>query len=200
MFWRHKAELLTSNQTELQNLVTSIVSASPTQRGEPPTTLSKVGSRLAICQNSGLHSHSLGDDFVYLVLSENHFHIECCQQIERIKTSPGKKGQTQLLSTVLPQAMTFIQSALLEGRSVCVSCDTGKDVSIGVVVTALQLFFDEHGNFAMASRSRKADKQSIRTRLEWIISDRPQANPSRSTLKRVNEFLLSPEVYRNALG
>jgi hypothetical protein len=37
-----------------------------------------------------------------------------------------------------------------------------------------------------------ADKKSIRTRLEWIIASRPQANPSRATLKRVNEFLLSP--------
>ena len=35
------------------------------------------------------------------------------------------------------------------------------------------------------------DKASIRTRLEWIIASRPEANPSRATLKRVNEFLLT---------
>jgi tRNA A64-2'-O-ribosylphosphate transferase len=35
------------------------------------------------------------------------------------------------------------------------------------------------------------NKDSIRTRLEWIIASRPAANPSRTTLKRVNEFLLS---------
>ncbi|KAK0459297.1 initiator tRNA phosphoribosyl transferase [Desarmillaria tabescens] len=194
IFWSHKAELLLSSQTELQSLVTSIVAASPTQMGEPPTILTKVGSRLAICQNSGLPSPSLGDDFVYLVLSEDDIHIGGGLQVKRIKTLPGKKGQNQFLSTVLPQAMSFVQSALAEGRSVCVSCDTGKDVSVGVVVTALQMFFDDNGHFAITRGPRKVDKHSIRTRLEWIISERPQANPSRSTLKRVNEFLLSPEV------
>ncbi|KAK0196006.1 initiator tRNA phosphoribosyl transferase [Armillaria mellea] len=195
MFWSHKAELLTSSQTELQNLVASIVAASPTQKEEPPTILSKVGSRLAICQNSGLPSPCLGDDFVYLVLSEDDIDIGNHLQVKRIKTLPGKKGQAQLLSTVLPQAMAFVQSALAKGRSVCVSCSTGKDVSVGIVLTTLQMFFDDNGHFAVP---QKADKQSIRTRLEWIISERPQANPSRSTLKRVNEFLLSPEAYRNA--
>lgn len=197
MFWSHKAELLASSQTELQNLVVSIVAASPTQKGEPPTILSKVGSRLAICQSSGLPSPSLGDEFVYLVLSENDVEIGETLQVERIKTLPGKKGQAQFLSTVLPRAVTFIQSALAERRSVCVSCDTGKDVSVGVVVTALQILFDDNGHLA-GPRKLEVDKQSIRTRLEWIISERPQANPSRSTLKRVNEFLLSPEAYRNA--
>ncbi|PBK88499.1 initiator tRNA phosphoribosyl transferase [Armillaria gallica] len=197
MFWSHKAVLLTTGQTELESLVASIVAASPTQKGEPPTILSKVGSRLAICQNLGLPSPSLGDDFVYLVLSEDDVDIGADLSIERINTLPGKKGQTQLLSTVLPQAVAFVQSALAKGRSVCVSCDTGKDVSVGVVVTALQMFFDDNGHFVMIG-PRKVDKQSIRTRLEWIISERPQANPSRSTLKRVNEFLLSPEAYRNA--
>ncbi len=86
--------------------------------------------RLAICQNPGLPSPSLEDDFVYLVLSEDDVDIGGLLQVERIKTLPGKKGQTQLLSTVLPRAMAFIQSALVNGRAVCVSCDTGRDVSV----------------------------------------------------------------------
>ncbi|KAG8221255.1 hypothetical protein J3R82DRAFT_1419 [Butyriboletus roseoflavus] len=35
-------------------------------------------------------------------------------------------------------------------------------------------------------------KDVLKTRLQWIISSCPQANPSRTTLKRVNDFLLSP--------
>jgi len=35
-------------------------------------------------------------------------------------------------------------------------------------------------------------KDVLKTRLEWIIASCPQANPSRTTLKRVNDFLLSP--------
>ncbi len=43
------------------------------------------------------------------------------------------------------------------------------------------------------------DKPSIRTRLEWVIASRPQANPARATLKRVNEFLLTPPALRRVL-
>ncbi|KAG6828845.1 hypothetical protein H0H92_006604 [Tricholoma furcatifolium] len=35
------------------------------------------------------------------------------------------------------------------------------------------------------------DKTCIRTRLEWIIASRPAVNPSRATLKQLNEFFLS---------
>lgn len=35
------------------------------------------------------------------------------------------------------------------------------------------------------------DKDSLRTRLHWIIASLPQANPSRATLKRLNEFFMS---------
>ncbi len=93
--------------------------------------------------------------FVYLVLSEDDVDIGGLLQVERIKTLPGKKGQTRLLSTVLPQVMAFVQSALVKGRSVCVSCDTGKDVSVGVIVTALQMFFDDNGHFAMTAGPQK---------------------------------------------
>jgi hypothetical protein len=45
-----------------------------------------------------------------------------------------------------------------------------------------------------------ANKDSIRTRLEWIIASRPAANPSRTTCKRVNEFLLSAPELRAPLA
>jgi hypothetical protein len=50
------------------------------------------------------------------------------------------------------------------------------------------------------SQDNKPDKHTVRTRLHWIITSHPQANPSRSTLKRVNEFLMSHNysTYRTA--
>lgn len=37
-----------------------------------------------------------------------------------------------------------------------------------------------------------ATKESVRMRLQWALESRPGANPSRTTLKRVHEFLMSP--------
>jgi len=107
-------------------------------------------------------------------------------------------------------------------RKICIACVDGKDHSVGVATAALQMFFDDAGHMlhptSMATHgiqgrnsgkpsprplitiiselgnycSVVANKASIRTRLQWIIASRPEANPSRATLKRVNEFLLSP--------
>lgn len=49
------------------------------------------------------------------------------------------------------------------------------------------------------SRDRLA-KDVLKTRLQWIIASCPQVNPSRTTLKRVNDFLLSPFSDPSMLG
>lgn len=59
----------------------------------------------------------------------------------------GKKGQKQFLDAVLPQSMHFIASHLSKGAAVCICCDSGKDTSVGVALTALQMFFDGDGEF-----------------------------------------------------
>lgn len=36
-----------------------------------------------------------------------------------------------------------------------------------------------------------ASKETLRVRLQWVISSRPSANPSRATLKCINDFFMS---------
>ena len=117
-----------------------------------------------------------------------------------------------LLHNTLPRAIPFIRKHLTAGGDVCVSCPTGKDIGPGVIVTALTLFFGDDGNLLskgdMDNKGKppKAnvwgsrlnpypgsaiDKSMIRKRLQWVISSNPKVNPSRNTLKRVNEFLMS---------
>lgn len=117
-----------------------------------------------------------------------------------------------LLYNILPKAIPFIRKHLTAGEDVCVSCPTGKDLGPGVIATALALFFGDDGNLLSDNdidnkgRPPKAsvrgsllnpypgsviDKSTIRKRLQWVISSNPKVNPSRNTLKRVNEFLMS---------
>lgn len=138
----------------------------------------------------------------------------------RLQQPEGKRGQKLFLETVLPQAVPFVDSQLSDGKAVCICCDSGKDASIGVVLTALQLFFNDSGEFLQPKNRHDTgmpvsvcsevprtltylvrdctaiDKKSISTRLQWIITSRPQANPSRATLKRVNEFLMTSPALR----
>lgn len=64
----------------------------------------------------------------------------------KVMAAEGKRGQYQFLQTVLPLSMTFISRHLRLGFRICISCDTGKDMSIGVALAALQSFFEEDGS------------------------------------------------------
>jgi tRNA A64-2'-O-ribosylphosphate transferase len=152
-------------------------------------------------------------DFIILASSIQDKPVSKSQKVY-IPVVAGKKGQNHFLQTTLPTATALIRDRLADGKRICIVCESGKDLSVGVALAALQLFFQDNGRLVSIvdpdlKLSQGAfyiliylqshgliciivDKKSIRTRLEWIIASRPQANPSRATLKRVNEFLLSP--------
>jgi tRNA A64-2'-O-ribosylphosphate transferase len=106
-----------------------------------------------------------------------------------VRLPPGKRGQHIFLHEVLSSAASFAGAHISLGRSICVA---GGDAGVGVVLVLLQLFFDDDGKPRSAQADAAVSKNSVRTRLEWVIASRPQTNPSRAILKRVNEFLLSP--------
>jgi tRNA A64-2'-O-ribosylphosphate transferase len=113
-----------------------------------------------------------------------------------VQVIEGKKGQDHFLRSVLPRATRFARTQLEAGRIVVIACVDGKDTSVGIALSIIQTCFNVDGHYTN-SGADTATKESIRTRLQWIIASRPEANPSRTTLKRVNEFLLSPVGFRS---
>jgi tRNA A64-2'-O-ribosylphosphate transferase len=111
-------------------------------------------------------------------------------EVLRVHLAPGKRGQHVFMHDVLPRVISFIGPHLSLGKSICVA---GGDAGIGVALVLLQLFFDDDGRMRDGAHgSRAISKCSVRTRLEWIIANRPHVNPPRAILKWVNNFLLSP--------
>jgi tRNA A64-2'-O-ribosylphosphate transferase len=119
----------------------------------------------------------------------------------------GKRGQHLFVHNILPRAVSFASSHLSQGRKLCVA--GGGDEGIGVALVLLQLFFDDEGSLrsgimpsgaCSTATAGKTGKSSVRTRLEWIIASRPQVNPSRTILKRVNDFLLSSRSHHRQDG
>ena len=113
------------------------------------------------------------------------------RRVLRMQLPLGKRGQHVFVHNILPRAVSFASSHLSLGQKVCVA---GGDEGIGVALVLLQLFFDDGGSLRSAiapSGAVAAGKSSVRTRLEWIIASRPQVNPSRTILKRINDFLFS---------
>ncbi len=121
-------------------------------------------------------------------------------RVLRMHLPLGKRGQHVFLHEVLPCAVSFAGSHLSLGRKVCVA---GGDEGIGLALALLQLFFDDEGSLRSEltpSGVAAFRKNSVRTRLEWIIASRPQVNPPRVILKRVNDFLLSPHSHHRQDG
>ena len=110
-------------------------------------------------------------------------------RVLRVRLPPGKRGQHVFTHDVLPCATSFASAHLSLGRAICVA---GGDAGVGVALVLLQLFFDDVGKPRSALGDAAISKHSLRTRLEWVIASRPQTNPPRAILKRVNDFLLSP--------
>jgi tRNA A64-2'-O-ribosylphosphate transferase len=126
-------------------------------------------------------------------------------RVLRMHLPLGKRGQHIFVHDILPRAVTFASSHLSFGRKLCVA---GGDEGIGVALVLLQLFFDDEGslrsgitrNPSGVATATATGKSSVRTRLEWIIASRPQVNPSRTILRRVNEFLLSSHSHHRQDG
>ncbi len=95
------------------------------------------------------------------------------------------------LRSALPIIMGFIKSRITGGGSkITVSCPDGKDLSVGCGLAVLCLLYKDDGELLGNEKGNRIDKLFIRQRLTWITNQRPEANPSRSTLQSVNAFLM----------
>ena len=169
LFWRHKHELLSTSREDLSRVVEGIVQQSKVgQHGAAwrthPTPVTVTSGWLFIGSvpdmPSDVASTLPGADgpVSFVIVSanaplpqsdrDNGTELEETQKdphILRLKLAEGKKDQLAFLQTVLPAATRFIKARLTRGEAICVCCDTGKDASVGIVLTALQLFFDDRG-------------------------------------------------------
>jgi tRNA A64-2'-O-ribosylphosphate transferase len=128
--------------------------------------------------------------------------------------SEGKKGQMTFLYDLLPQALRLAEEALKAGGIVLVRDHDGKDMSVGVATVLLWHLYGDDGLLRSSPAPRgeslsgpsslrrhvmkmthwtlTVTKDGVRSRLHWVVQRRPGANPSRTTLKWINSFLMSP--------
>ena len=154
MFWAHRNTLLSVSRTAIEETVVHVNSmhGGDVRHTKVPTGISKVGNRIRLSslEDASTEMGHTADSTAYILLSnpenpQEESDIEPQETILRIVLPEGKKGQMHFLQTVLPRSTQFIGAQLSRGASVCVSCPTGNDISVGVAIAALQQFFTSDG-------------------------------------------------------
>ena len=167
MYWHHQARLLSASRSALPDLVSSIVTASPREKIAGETSLvpvSRVKSRLAVGATNSMLSDLSMDKRAFVIITSRPLSLSSSRHVLLLEAPAGKKGQYCLLTHILPQALDFLKHHLRLGEDVAILCEDGKDVSVGVAVAALTLFFEENGACA-------ADSGSLRTRESVILGN-----------------------------
>lgn len=161
LFWKHKHDILEASRAELPHLISTLVSRRHSRSdGNAPTPITMIDGHVLICAISDLLSEALMRTYdltntVFLLLTsrvaeqDDAFPIFSSETtILQVQVIEGKKGHTHFLEEVLPRSMDYIRRHLLHGKRVCVACNTGQDISVGVALSALQQFFDDNGKYA----------------------------------------------------
>jgi tRNA A64-2'-O-ribosylphosphate transferase len=207
MFWRHKNVLIPAQSDQLSGLIGDIVLTEKKLRGPHGIVLVEPTSNLYI----GSLDDFLPDPPVFdLVIDCHSRSIDTNDRGVKhlnLNCDTGKLGSRDLrrkLSVVESSTTTVLKKN--GACRILITCETGKDLCIGVALMCLCLFFRDDGACVFESPKRNTagqvedsvmiersavDKKFIRQRLAWISCSKPEANPSRSTLQSVNAHLMS---------
>jgi tRNA A64-2'-O-ribosylphosphate transferase len=186
-FWEHQNELMSIGEDELPDLIDRLVyEEQQSSPADPDAVL--IEPTTTIFLGAGARSSTAGYDLV--VNCEGESGAEGKNMVN-LKCHHGKHGLNSLRERAgaAHNAARATLTADLASR-VLVTCSTGRDLSVGIALILLCSFFDSQG--LISERSGPfIDKDFIRSRLAWITSSKPDANPSRATLQAVNTFLMN---------
>ena len=233
LFWQHKDLLLSTPESELESLIGTLLvndrendTATGAVRMAPTWNLYLVKAAVGRSRIMGPAEQNVRTSSGQArgqEVSEQETEMKFDIIINCSKTDTSTRAGTQLdlgcrmgklgsrnLREKLDLVRDFVQLRLKRNpsASILVTCETGKDLCVGVALMLLCLFYDNQGRVVVSpgpqTCSKTAangihvyspspeilDKSFIRRRLAWIVSSHPDANPSRATLQSVNGFLM----------
>lgn len=220
VFWANQSLLQRTPEEDLPALIADLVAEHRRQDADQQATLISPTRNLYISPTDPRVNEGGQYDLV-IDCNGNPAAVEGNAKRLNLGCALSKLGSRDLRKS-LDKVRDFVASQLASdpSRSLLVTCDSGKDLSVGALLVILCLFYNDEGKSQMlevdshaiwnknrnpnillsghfdASQSKRMmGKQFIRQRLAWIVSSKHDANPSRSTLQSVNAFLMQPPDY-----
>ncbi|KAI1415140.1 initiator tRNA phosphoribosyl transferase [Hypoxylon sp. FL1857] len=204
VFWRHADALLSTPEPDLSELVRSLVSQ---QAADINTSSPKqVAPCLFVC-SLPLAAPSSPSTCTVIIYSKTTDPSSWVKSPSLMEVGVGKhKLASRNLRLALPSINDFVRRFLertqdstssedsetnsSEPKRILIACETGKDISVGVALALLCQNFDSEGSLNAQIQSSGHTKNDIRVKLSRIMTNFPEANPSRATLQSVNSFLM----------
>jgi tRNA A64-2'-O-ribosylphosphate transferase len=204
IFWQHKTTLLDTTEDDLPTIITHLIQQNHSENEHEKGEFVLIGptSQLCIGPTKGLSNLELREDDLVISCSpqaDQTLKVLLKSRYLHLKCRPHKLGSRDLRPQII-QIPAFIAQHETIG-TIYVSCETGADLSVGVALALLCLYFESDG-ICLVRRTTadgapcphaasKISKTFIRQRLSWIMTTMPYASPSRTTLQSVNDFLFT---------
>jgi tRNA A64-2'-O-ribosylphosphate transferase len=191
LFWENMDILLETPEAELPDLITRLVSEHSASKKDEGNRV-QLTPRISVCALP-LAAPTDPTECRIALAQDITPKDSWVQSKSYMKAGLGKsKAASRNLRPGLPDICTFASNYLAEsdqGRIV-IACESGKDLSIGVALAIYCYLFDDEGNLRIPGADVSFTKTLIKSRLGFIMTTYPAANPSRSTLQSVNSFLM----------
>lgn len=203
IFWGNTQILLSAADNELPQLIEQLVVEYDKSEKYESRELHRVHptSHLFITSISAVRTLNLKSNCCKILLLPEVCEKKISESYLEVGIGQHKIGSRNLrkdLSTIIEFVKNFLHRKILvdgvekTSISIIIACQTGTELSIGVGLAILCLFFDEKGALQNEMRDRTfINKDFIRDKLVWLTTSMPHANPSRATLQSVNSFLMS---------
>ncbi|CCD27224.1 tRNA A64-2'-O-ribosylphosphate transferase NDAI_0K00350 [Naumovozyma dairenensis CBS 421] len=174
----------------------------------PEISLGKIDNNIKITK-SMLHEFKKGFSLVVILsetvtLNSDDKDEQQSDSVKIYKLTSGSKKSSKRLRTEIPKIYEVMRENLTNGKPILICCNTGTDISIGIILTILcknyKLDPDNKKAWLRLEKEtqdsnvpvKRLDKTIIRKNLTTLIShlEGRNVNPSRATLNSVNDYLM----------
>lgn len=203
IFWSNLDLLLSTSDGDLEDLILDLVAKAPKfEISQDKLSPIAPTSNIFITSLSELKSPVLEAHDISIKLSPKTTEAATWQKsINMMDVGIGAhKLGSRNLRPAFPHIISFLKASFAKSEHqdsrIIIACETGKDFSVGVALAILCIFFKNDGSIfdiqteILDTPTDHIDKPFIRSRLSWIMTSMPGANPSRSTLQSVNSYLM----------
>lgn len=196
VFWSNTDTLLDAAEAELPGLIKQLVEQDQSQlKTTGRDAYVQLAPQISVCPISAAALETDPSECHIQLLPSASPKESWVKSSKLMQVGLGNnKAGSRNLRLALPDMATFARKYMASdsagSKHIVLSCDSGKDFSVGTALALSCLLFEDDGKLREETAQVSFTKTLIKSRLGGFMTTYPAANPSRATLQSVNSFLM----------